>query len=481
MNTNHQKMEEKWFVARKRFVPCVWPQHTFWAWPVREYFGVDTTGKVLAVCDKGEYQVIYEREKTLVQLGTAVAEKVLAVPDLKALRLKGIEVMEETVVFTKEFANKSSNATLTDYISFLDAFTLQHEKVMRENMHYWVMGSQIVERMTRKELSSRPQGEIDEIFTIMAAPIEASYSNKIEKELNHLVDLARSKGIREINDEIKDFSDKYYWFPYEYVGPGIWDTKTVTALIERKLTEASAGHAIAGDESMQKKCIADFGLSEKIVHLFSVIQALTLLSDDRKRYNSELCYYLNGVIFTNLAQKLDVSRNEALYVDQDFLRTFEKDKELFKKKLADRTEMYVEITVDGVYSWYDGREACTKFLHSLDIYLDIEKDIKEVKGQIAYKGKVTGRVRVLKTSHVDNFEEGDIIVTGMTTPDFVPLIQRAAAIVTDEGGITCHAAIVAREMKKPCVIGTKIATQVFKDGDMIEVDANTGVVKIINT
>jgi len=67
----------------------------------------------------------------------------------------------------------------------------------------------------------------------------------------------------------------------------------------------------------------------------------------------------------------------------------------------------------------------------------------------------------------------------MTTPDFMPAMQKAAAFVTDEGGITCHAGIVARELKKPCVIGTKIATQVFKDGDLVEVDAGQGTVRII--
>jgi pyruvate,water dikinase len=58
-------------------------------------------------------------------------------------------------------------------------------------------------------------------------------------------------------------------------------------------------------------------------------------------------------------------------------------------------------------------------------------------------------------------------------------MKKAGAIITDEGGITCHAAIVSRELKKPCIIGTKIATQVFKDGDMVEVDAENGIVKII--
>ena len=67
----------------------------------------------------------------------------------------------------------------------------------------------------------------------------------------------------------------------------------------------------------------------------------------------------------------------------------------------------------------------------------------------------------------------------MTTPDYIPAMKKAAAFVTDEGGITCHAAIIAREMKKPCIVGTKIATQILHDGDLVEVDADKGVVRII--
>jgi len=96
----------------------------------------------------------------------------------------------------------------------------------------------------------------------------------------------------------------------------------------------------------------------------------------------------------------------------------------------------------------------------------------------AFKGKVIGKARILKTSQHD-IDEGDILITNMTTPDFVHLMKKAAAIITDEGGITCHAAIVARELKKPCITGTKIATEIFKDGDKIEVDANKGIVKIL--
>ena len=71
-------------------------------------------------------------------------------------------------------------------------------------------------------------------------------------------------------------------------------------------------------------------------------------------------------------------------------------------------------------------------------------------------------------------------MTSMTTTNMVPLIRHAAAIVTDEGGITCHAAIISRELKIPCVVGTQIATKVLKNGDRVEVDADNGTVKIIS-
>lgn len=78
---------------------------------------------------------------------------------------------------------------------------------------------------------------------------------------------------------------------------------------------------------------------------------------------------------------------------------------------------------------------------------------------------------------MDKFLPGDVIVAEMTSPDYVPWMKQAAGFVTDEGGLTCHAAIVARETQKPCVVGTRIATKVFKTGDMVEVDAKNGVVR----
>ena len=78
-------------------------------------------------------------------------------------------------------------------------------------------------------------------------------------------------------------------------------------------------------------------------------------------------------------------------------------------------------------------------------------------------------------------EKGDVLVSSMTRPELVPAMKKALAVVTDEGGMTCHAAIVSRELGIPCVVGTKIATKAFKDGDFVEVNANHGVVRKMKT
>lgn len=105
---------------------------------------------------------------------------------------------------------------------------------------------------------------------------------------------------------------------------------------------------------------------------------------------------------------------------------------------------------------------------------------RKLAGMSAYPGVVRGIARIiLDPSHASHFSSGDILISGMTRPDFLPLMKQAAAFVTDSGGILCHAAIVAREMKKPCVIGTEWATKFFQDGDMVEVDAEHGIVKKI--
>jgi phosphohistidine swiveling domain-containing protein len=108
------------------------------------------------------------------------------------------------------------------------------------------------------------------------------------------------------------------------------------------------------------------------------------------------------------------------------------------------------------------------------------QDKSMIRGEVASLGYAKGKVRIIqKRSEFGDFKEEEILVTGMTRPEFIPLMKKAAAIITDEGGITSHAAILSRELKKPCIIGTKVATKVLKNGNTVELDTNSGTVKIL--
>ncbi|MFW4409765.1 phosphoenolpyruvate synthase [Lactiplantibacillus argentoratensis] len=111
-----------------------------------------------------------------------------------------------------------------------------------------------------------------------------------------------------------------------------------------------------------------------------------------------------------------------------------------------------------------------------------EADAKVVvRGLPASPGLASGVVHVIDNpKDIDQFKQGEVLVTLMTSPDWVPAMKKAAAIVTNNGGMTCHAAIVSREMQIPCIVGTKskevAATDVLKTGDVVTVDAKNGVV-----
>lgn len=161
----------------------------------------------------------------------------------------------------------------------------------------------------------------------------------------------------------------------------------------------------------------------------------------------------------NLATYSEISRNNLIEFDQRLqLRT---EGKLFVYQAGEQGE---QITLSSTN---------TPLLEQL---FGFSGATKEIKGTVAYPGKVTGRARIVLDMDAD-FSDGDILVSINSTPELMPFIVKCSAIVTDEGGLGCHAAIISRELHKPCIIGTKIATQVLKDGDMVEVDAEKGVIR----
>lgn len=105
------------------------------------------------------------------------------------------------------------------------------------------------------------------------------------------------------------------------------------------------------------------------------------------------------------------------------------------------------------------------------------KNSKLIKGTSAFGGVAIGKIRRIMYYDKKILLPGEILLTKMTTPQFVPLLKNCAGIITDAGGLTCHAAILAREFKKPCIIGTNHATSLLKTGNTVQLDAHAGIIK----
>lgn len=200
----------------------------------------------------------------------------------------------------------------------------------------------------------------------------------------------------------------------------------------------------------------------KLQKLFKEIQELVFFRTERTDVRYYLCF-LARPILKEMAKKHKIPFKDMMYYRAESF-------------LTNKPERYSS-TCSFAY-------AKGKTLFQNEPIIEVKGIIgnEKITGAIAFKGKAKGIVKIVKnTSELDKVKNGDVLVAQMTFPAFISAMNKAAAFVTDEGGITCHAAIVARELKKPCIIGTKIATQVLKDGDLVEVDANNGVVKILKS
>ncbi len=188
-----------------------------------------------------------------------------------------------------------------------------------------------------------------------------------------------------------------------------------------------------------------------------------------------------------LKDKRDDYRREAFYQIQPFLREVSRREKVsiidlgyllpeeFRLSLA-KKEQLIALRKKGVTTEYTHGKIKIKV--GLQNKKEDTLSITELKGAIGFPGKVRGVVQLIKTREdITKFKAGKVLVAITTNPEHISAMQKALAFITDEGGITCHAAIVARELGKPAVVGTKIATKVLKDGDMVEVDADKGTVR----
>jgi len=208
--------------------------------------------------------------------------------------------------------------------------------------------------------------------------------------------------------------------------------------------------------------------------LIKVNKEMAYLRDYRDEIRRRTVYFAR-FLFQEVARRWQIPYEDLMFYSTPEVFELFKGHKLLTHELQARRGDTIIIIKNKKMKVLFGKES-DKFMK--DITPVDNSAVKQITGLVASKGNVWGIAKIISLdSDLKKINQGDIMVAVTTHPEYVIKMQLASAIVTDEGGLTCHAAIVAREMKKPCIVGTKIATKVLKDGDKIEVDAENGVVR----
>lgn len=319
-----------------------------------------------------------------------------------------------------------------------------------------------------------------EAFRILSAPLHQSLWTK-EKE--DLIRIGLIRHQKERDRRLAMHTKQYAWLEYGLQGK-ILDHGYFAAELQ-KVEQQGLAKALRQIQQeprilaqQQKRVIKEYKIHPHHQRIFRIVQDsfyTRLLSKDSQFFG----YYCIEPLLREVGRRGYLTLEQVRFLaPSDYEHILLQGKDL--SRLAEERRKYSIHISDGAQTQFFIGDEARKMRKKMKFFKakEVHGNAEELRGQPAYSGSVTGRVKIVNTiPEMAKMHPGNILVSHMTNPGIVPAMKQAGAIVTDLGGITCHAAIVARELKKPCIIGTKVATKVLKDGDMVEVDADKGIVR----
>jgi phosphoenolpyruvate synthase/pyruvate phosphate dikinase len=330
-----------------------------------------------------------------------------------------------------------------------------------------------LELIIKKHLEEAKFENIDEAFSTLAVSIKPIATNK---EREDLLDIAQAKIEGEdISKLVSKHAEKYGWLystlflgdpytPYQIgeevklVSNPLKEKEQIKTEREKQLK--SANKVIDQISSSEGKKIAQF------------LQQAVYFRTARLEWMNQACFIVRPLI-NEAARRLGLGLDDVIYLLPNEIYDALFNMRVDNDEIERRQKGYAFVSDDK----YECALFIDRELSQWKKKFNKDSDSDIVKGIVACKGKAKGVVVVVKDrSELNKVRSGDILVTPLTTPDFIIAMKKAAAIVTDLGGMTSHAAIVSREIGIPCIVGTRNATKIFQDGDQVEVDAEKGVV-----
>ncbi|MBS3132334.1 hypothetical protein J4212_07930 [Candidatus Woesearchaeota archaeon] len=343
-----------------------------------------------------------------------------------------------------------------------------YKKIMDIYMHYYAVGgfTFIYESYLAEALIASLKGKMD-------SPEDFAFSYMDSKSKNYVSYMIEyEKALAKLSKNPSEKARKSILDDFYYIKSNFLDSKMLNDSIIMKDMQHLYGkkphlHKKLSEAQMKNQLKK---LPQKDKVMLEVLALSLPLRDMRKRLN-QTGQFIMFRFFDEALRRKGIEKKRAI-----FLRMFWNE---FGDLLKNPAKLEKRLIKRRSATLYFGNG---KALYLPGIAIKKRKPVKNdvLKGVIASKGSAKGAARIiLGQKDFHKFRKGDILISEATRPEFLPIMKKAAAIVTEEGGITSHAAIVSRELKVPCIVGVSHITSILKNGDKVEVDANTGTIKLL--
>lgn len=275
--------------------------------------------------------------------------------------------------------------------------------------------------------------------------------------------------------QLAALSRRFSWVPFEYVGPTQYDESHYLDELRRLARSdqdpeaelRALEHAPERRRALQDQRRRELALTDDEWRLFQDYHTISDMSLEKKAYCIQAQVPLQTNFLPIVSRYTKIPLTALRFMTEDEITAALNGGEQ-PPDVLEREESSAFIASEGHLAIFTGKAASR--YHEVFARQSTETD--ELMGDVACLGRASGPAKIVKRpAELSKVYEGDILVATMTTPDFTAAMRRAAAVVTDEGGIMSHAAIVSRELGLPCIIGTQRATRVFLDEQLLEVDA----------
>lgn len=437
-------------------------------WMIKEVCGTSYTHFFLSI-HESRAKWGYD-EEDMANVGHGYYKKIKKISQLKNLEAKHKARYFKARKLTGNIKNDDlQKLSFKDLVSV--AQKLSNELTSSVGIAHSQEGISFVSEMKLKHMLDKRNLNTSENFQLLSSPIKPSFLSEAQILLWHIGHSAGSKR----GKLIKKFQKEFSWLDNSYVRGKTFTREGVLEKTKHQKYLPSITE-LRKTNSAKQRLMKELQLTPEERFVIQTIEIVTKWQDNRKKFIMQAIGKFEPAVI-ELAKRLNMETDEFKYICPKELTYNNLTSKKFLAELKSRWPGGIFYSLEHgvlVYSSSEGKYIEKQIAKTQD------QGITKLKGMVACKGIVKGYVKICRSIHdIIKVEKGEILVASMTRPEFLPAMQKAAGFITDEGGITSHAAIVSREMNKPCIIGTKIATQVFKDGDLVEVDANKGIVRKI--